>query len=86
MLLQDKASQLLLNVWLCVSWDSRIEHLRNRIVGTCRDFLQSGCMAEWAPALFTVMWLLSRVVEQMLGKVYFLGWRVVASFAFIWLF
>ena len=33
--------------------------------------LQSFCSVEWAPALFTVMCLLSTVGEKMLGKIFF---------------
>ena len=44
------------------------------------------CPAEWTPALFTVMRLLSTVGEQMLGKICFCDWRVVARFAFVWFF
>ena len=33
--------------------------------------LQSSCSVEWAPALFTVMCLLSTVGEKMLGKIFF---------------
>ena len=37
--------------------------------------LQSSCSVEWAPALLTVMWLLSTVGEKMLGKIFFCDWR-----------
>ena len=37
--------------------------------------LQGSCSIEWAPAFFTVMWLLSTVVEKMLGKIFFCDWR-----------
>ena len=47
---------------------------------------QSFCMSEWPPALFAVMWFLSTVGEQMFGKMWLLGCRVVAPFTLIWLF
>ena len=48
--------------------------------------LQSSCSVEWAPALLTVMWLLSTVGEKMLGKIFFCDWRKFVPIAFIWLF
>ena len=48
--------------------------------------LQSFCSVEWAPALFTVMCLLSTVGEKMLGKIFFCDWRKFAPIALIWLF
>ena len=47
--------------------------------------LQSSCSVEWAPALLTVMWLLSTVGEKMLGKIFFCDWWKFATIALIWL-
>ena len=47
---------------------------------------QFACFGEWLPALFTVMWLLSTVSEQMSGKVWFCDRREVAPFALVWFF
>ena len=48
--------------------------------------LQSSCSLEWAPVLFTVIWLLSTVGDKMLGKIFFCDWRKFAPIALIWLF
>ena len=91
MISQDKISHLL-DVWSCVVWEHRRKHLKNCIVDTCTAFLQCeqkgafqmSCQSEWAAALFTLMWLLSTVGEQMFGETFFLDWREVAKFALKW--
>ena len=50
--------------------------------------LQSSCSVEWAPALFTLMWLLSTVGEKMLDKIFFLWFKKIHTncidLAFLW--
>ena len=50
--------------------------------------LQSSCSVEWAPALFTLMWLLSTVGEKLLGNIFFLWFKKIhincIDLAFLW--
>ena len=43
------------------------------------------CLTEWAPTLFTVLWLFSAVDEYMLVEIEYCDWREVAPFALIYL-
>ena len=43
------------------------------------------CLGKWPTTLFTAMWPLSTVGEQMSAEIWFCDWGVLAPFAFIWL-